>query len=71
MAERKKGQIKGPVQFQGEMIKKKQKHIDEILKSFSPKSLGQFQPTWQKASFSDGGIQIKGPTYSEGEIIMK
>ena len=65
MAEReKKGQIKGPVQFQGEMIKKKQKHIDKILKSFSPKSLVQFQPTLQKASFSDCGIHVfsnKGP----------
>ena len=37
--------MKGKADFQGEIIKKYQKYIDEILKkNYTPESLGQFQP---------------------------
>ena len=50
--------MKGPALFQGEIITKLRKYVDEIFKSYFPEPLGQFQPkigtthSWKK------GIQV-------------
>ena len=38
--------MNGPALFQGEIITKKHKYIDEIKKSSSPEPLSQFQPNY-------------------------
>ena len=60
--------------FQGQIITKELKYIDEILKSSSPEPLGQFQLNlaqsilwWSRFKF----VQMKGPVLFKGEIITK
>ena len=53
-------QMKGPTLFQGKIITKYPKYIDEIKKSSSPEPLSQFHNltistiSWHKASFGEG-----------------
>ena len=44
-------QINGSALFQGEIIRKNRKYIDEIKKSSSPEPLGQFQPNLAQSIF--------------------
>ena len=50
-------QMKGNIGFQGEIVEKQGKYVDNILKNSSPELLGQFQPNFAqfiivKKSFS-------------------
>ena len=67
-------QMKGPALFQWDIITKKRKYFDKILKFSSPEPLSQFQPYlsqsilgWREFKF----VQVKGPTLLQGEIISK
>ena len=46
--------MKGPALFQGEIITKYRKYIDEIKKSPSQEPLSQFQLIWHKHSWMIG-----------------
>ena len=66
-------QMKGPALFQGKIITKLWKYIDEI-KRFSPEPLSHFQPNlaqnilgWRGFKF----VQMKDPALFQGEIIVK
>ena len=50
--------MKVPTFFEGEIITKKQKYIDEIKKSSSPESLSQFHPYLAQASLSVGDSSL-------------
>ena len=67
-------QMKGPALFQGQIITKLWKYIDEIKKSSSPEPLGQFQPNLAQSILGWRGfkfVQLKGPALFQGEIITK
>ena len=58
--------MKGPIPFHDKIITKKRNYIDDNKKS-SPEPLGQFQPNFAQCIL----VQMKGPTFFEGEIITK
>ena len=67
-------QMKGRALFQGEIITKQWKYIDEIKKSSSSEPLGQFQPNVAQSIFGWRGfisVQINGPALFQGKIIRK
>ena len=67
-------QMKDPALFQGEIITKEQKYIDEIKKSSSPEALSQFQPNLAQSILWLRGFkfdQMKGPALFQEEIFMK
>ena len=67
-------QMKGPALFQGKIIMKWWKYIDENKKSSSPEPLGQFQPNLAQSILGWRGfkfVQMKGPALFQGEIITK
>ena len=50
--------MKAPALFQGKIITKKQKRIDEISKSSSLEPLFQFQQIFNKASLGEGDSSL-------------
>ena len=67
-------QMKGSTFFQGEIIKKYWKYIDEFEQSSTPESLSQFQPNLAQSILGWRGFkffQMKGFALFQGEIIMK
>ena len=50
--------MKGPASFQGEIITKEQKYIDEIKKSSPPEPLVKFQPNFGTIHPREKGIQV-------------
>ena len=74
--------MKGHVLFQGEIIMKQRKYIDEILKSsqkqpskFLKNNRANFNQTRNKTSLDKGHrfelVQMKGHAFHQGEIITK
>ena len=62
--------MKGSALFQGEIITKKCKYIDEIKKSSSPEPLGQFQPNLAQCILRWWGLKLfkwKAPPFSRGD----
>ena len=59
-------QMKDPVRFQGQIITKYQKYIDEILKSDSEKPLCKFQ-----TNLSQSILEYRDSVLLQGEIITK
>ena len=67
-------QMKGPSFFQGDIITKWRKNIDEIKKSSSPGPLSQFQANLAQSILGWRGFnffQIKVPALFQGEKITK
>ena len=62
-------QMKGPALFQGEIISKLQKYIDEFEKSSSLEPLDQFQPNIAQCILGQRGlkfVQMKDSALSKG-----
>ena len=67
--------MKGHALFKKEIITKKCKYIDGVLKKiFSPEPIGQFQPNLAQSILGRWGLQFvqgKGHVLFKGEIITK
>ena len=63
--------MKKPILFQGEIITKKRKYIDEIFKNlFLHNHWANLNQTWHNASLDDVDLTLlkwRDPTFSKGE----